>query len=198
MNIFDLLFLALFLAAVVALLAAGVYALRGKFRRALPLLKQLGIGAAIYFCVVIGVSLLSSRRTFAIGADQCFDDWCVRVENYRMIPGNGSKDYVVNLRVSSRAKRISQREKNLAVYLTDESGERYDPVKERSAGDFSVLLGPGESAAVSRSFVIPAATKHVGVVIAHEGGFPIGWLIIGYDTWFGKPPVAWLESGGAR
>jgi hypothetical protein len=29
-------------------------------------------------------------------------------------------------------------------------------------------------------------------VIAHEGGFPIGWLIIGYDTWFRKAPLVKL------
>jgi hypothetical protein len=33
----------------------------------------------------------------------------------------------------------------------------------------------------------------VGAVIAHEGGFPIGWFIIGYDTWFRKPPLAPLQ-----
>jgi|SRR5690348_266381 len=193
MNIFDLLFLALSLATVATLLAAGVYALRGKFRRALQLLKRLGIGAAAYFCVVIAVSLALPRKTFAVGADQCFDDWCIRVQGYEAIPEKGNTAYTVNLRVSSRAKRVSQREKNLSVYLTDDQGTRYDAEADKSTGQFDVLLGPGESAAASRSFLVPANAKHVGVAIAHEGGFPIGWFIIGYDTWFRKAAVVWLK-----
>jgi len=30
------------------------------------------------------------------------------------------------------------------------------------------------------------------VVFAHEGGFPIAWFIIGYDTWFRKPTLVQL------
>ena len=198
MNIFDLLFLALFSAAAATLLAAGAYALRGEFRKGLQLLKRLGIGAAAYSCAVIGVSLAAPRKSFAVGMDQCFDDWCIRVESYRAVPEKGNIAYTVNLRISSRAKRVSQREKNLGVYLTDEEGKRYDASADQSAGEFDVLLAPGESAKVSRSFEVPAGAKHVGVVVAHQGGFPIGWFIIGYDTWFRKPAVVWLESGAGE
>ncbi len=101
--------------------------------------------------------------------------------------------YSVNLRLSSRARRVAQRERNLAVYLTDDRGGRYDPVGDYSGAPFSVLLQAGESAVVSRTFVVPAAAKGVALVAAHEGGFPIGWFIIGYDTWFRKPPLVQLQ-----
>ena len=45
----------------------------------------------------------------------------------------------------------------------------------------------------SRSFLVPAEAKDVGLVVAHEGGFPIGWFIIGYGTWFRKPAVVQLQ-----
>jgi len=31
-------------------------------------------------------------------------------------------------------------------------------------------------------------------VIRHESGFPIGWFIIGYPTWFGKPEMVRLAE----
>jgi len=100
----------------------------------------------------------------------------------------------VELRLSSRARRVSQRERNLAVYLTDDQGRRFDPVAVNSDVPYSVLLRPQESVEVSRSFALPAEASGVGVVISHEGGFPIGWFIIGYDTWFRKPPVVMMEG----
>jgi hypothetical protein len=45
-------------------------------------------------------------------------------------------------------------------------------------------------------FLVPAEAALLAVVIvviAHEGGFPIGWFIIGYDTWFRKPPIVRLQ-----
>jgi hypothetical protein len=41
--------------------------------------------------------------------------------------------------------------------------------------------------------VVPVEAFDVGIVISHEGGFPIGWFIVGYNTWFRKPPAARLE-----
>ena len=193
MSIFDLLFVALVVAAVVTLLAAGVYALRGKFELAQRILLRLAVCTAVYFWVVIATSLALPRKTFAVGENQCFDDWCIRVDGYKTVPGNGKIAYTVNLHVLSRAKRVSQREKSLAVYLTDEEGKRYDPVAEKSTGRFDVLLGQGVSAAASQRFVLRAGARHDSLVAAHEGGFPIAWFIIGYDTWFRKPAIVPLD-----
>jgi hypothetical protein len=46
---------------------------------------------------------------------------------------------------------------------------------------------------VTRSFLVPSDAGEVGAVVTHEGGFPIRWLIIGYDTWFQKPPRVLLK-----
>jgi hypothetical protein len=53
MNIFDLLFIALFFATVITLFAAIVTAIRGHGVRALRVLKGLGVCLGIYFAIVV-------------------------------------------------------------------------------------------------------------------------------------------------
>jgi hypothetical protein len=191
MSIFDLLFIVLFLAAVFASMTAAWFGLRGKFDRARRTLFRLLVGVGLYMAAVIVASLILPRQVLSIGEPLCFDDWCVSIEGFQRVQEAARLRYSVNLRLSSRSRRVSQRENNLAVYLTDHRGRRYDPVA--SNGPFNALLEPQESVVVSRSFVIPAEAADVGVVITHEGGFPVGWLIVGYDTWFRKPPIARLQ-----
>jgi len=54
-------------------------------------------------------------------------------------------------------------------------------------------LQPGESVEVSRAFFVAKDANQAGIVVTHEGGFPIGWFIIGDDAWFRKPPVMKLD-----
>ena len=194
MGLFDVLFIALFLTAVFSLMTAGWFAATRQFGRAWRILLRVLVGAGVYMAVVVGVSLLLPRRVMRMGDPLCFDDWCVAVTGVHRAPEAARIAYRVDLRLSSRARRVSQREKNLAVYLTDDHGRRYDAVAVNSDIPYSVLLRPQESVDVSRSFSVPAEVSGVGAVIAHEGGFPIGWFIIGYDTWFRKPPVVWVEG----
>jgi hypothetical protein len=192
MTLPDLLFILLSLAALATLLAAAGFALGRQFARARRILLRLLLGAAAYMAVVIAVSLILPRRVVKVGDPQCFDDWCVAIAGFTRTPQGARVAYRVDLRLFSRARRVSQREKNLAVYLTDDRGRRYDPAPGESSIPFSVLLRPQESVVASRSFLVPADAADVGVVIAHEGGFPIGWFILGYDTWFRKPPLTKL------
>jgi hypothetical protein len=193
MQLFDLLFILLFFTTVRTLFTAAWAAVRGRFESAGRILFRLGIGAVIYFAVVIVTSLLLPRRILVAGDPECFDDWCISLSGFHRVPQGNRVAYNLDLRVSSRARRASQREKNMAVYLTDQSGHRYDPVVDPNATPFSVLLGPGDSVPISRTFLLPAGAADVGAVLTHEGGFPIGWLIIGYDTWFRKPPMVRLQ-----
>lgn len=192
MTLFDLLFIGLFLLAVGALLAAACFAVRQQYGRARRILWRLLIGAAAYMTVVIAVSLSLPRRIIKVGDPECFDDWCVSVVGYRRTVEGDHLAYRVDLRLFSQARRISQREHNLAVYLTDEQGRRYDSLANKSDLPFHVLLRPQESIVASREFLLPAKATQVGAVITHKGGFPIGWFIIGYDTWFRKPPLVEL------
>ncbi len=193
MTLFDLLFLALALAAALALLAAAWAGVRGRLKRAGRLLGALLTGAAVYMAIVIAVSLVLPRRVVARGADECFDDWCIGVADANRSDDRAGAVYDVGLRLHNRARRVSQRERNLHVYLEDEAGRRYEAQADGSAAPFDVLLAPGDSIRTVRRFVAPAGVRHAGLVITHEGGFPIGWLIIGYDTWFRKPAIVPLD-----
>ena len=193
MSIFDLLFLSLVLAAALSLFAACMFALTGQFGRSRGTLRSLSVGAAVYMGIVILVSAVLPRRVLTPATPECFDDWCIGVAGFTRSPHGGDVAYSVDLRLSSRARRVSQRENDLRVYVTDGNARRFDPVADPADAPFNVLLHPQESTVVHRSFVVPADAKNIGLVVAHEGGFPIGWFIIGYPTWFRKATV--IELG---
>jgi hypothetical protein len=189
LSIFDLLFIALFLTSLAALLIAACFALRRQNARALRTLRNLGVAAAFYFGMVVVVSWFTPRRVIAMGDNRCFDDWCIGVERVQAV-SDRTNAYTAHLRLSSTARRVAQREQNVVVYLTDEHSDRYDPIADPSATPISVLLLPGQSVETARTFELPAGVHPVGLVIDHQGGFPIGWFIIGDESWFHKPTMA--------
>ena len=188
MSLFDLLFLFATFATIVTLLVIAAAALSGHGVNK-PVLRILAIAWASYFAVVVLSSLLLHRRVFYPGDDVCFDDWCMTVENGVRTIAGANAIYRVDLRLSSRARRVWQRENDLAVYLVDDRAARYRPNPARSVTPFNVLLGPSERVQATRVFEVPANRSVRGLEIHHEGGFPIGWFIIGYDAWFRKPAL---------
>jgi len=187
-TLFDLIFLVLVLALAVSLLTAAAQAVRGKWAASRRLLSRVAMVASAYMVSVIVVSVALPRRVIAVGEARCFDDWCIAVEGFTKEAGT----YVVDFRVSSRARRASQRETNLIVYLTDAEGGRFEGQRVGEGPGFDVKLEPGESVVVKRAFAVPAAARDLSAVVTHEGGFPIGWFIVGYDTWFRQPTVTLL------
>jgi len=192
MSIFDLLFIAVFLATAATLLSVAFLAIRGRGARALAILRRLCICAGAYFGIVAITSIFLPRIAMQVGERRCFDDWCIAVENASRQPAGGHVAYSVTFRLSSTARRVSQRENSLAVYMTDDRGRRYDPAPNKPDVPFNVQLGPQESVTATRVFEVPGDAHDLGVVISHEGGFPIGWFIIGYETWFRKPAIVRL------
>lgn len=192
-TLFDLLFIILFLAAVSALLSATWFTLRRQFNRARRILSRLFVCSITYMTLVIVTSLILPRQVMKLEDLQCFDDMCVSVDGFSRMPEGTSVKYAVDMRLSNSARRVTQRENNLVMYLTDAQGRRYDPMPGSSSTPYNVLLAPQESIVVSRSFLVPTDAAGLAAVITHEGGFPIGWFIIGYDTWFRKPPLIKLE-----
>ena len=189
MTIFDLLFIAAFLATVAAVLTAAYFAFRGKPARGSRIVRNWALSACIYIGVVVLVSLAVPRRVLGLGDSRCYDDWCISIDSVKREPSSGQVSYLATLKLSSRARRVSQRENNLAVYLTDDRGRRYGAIPEESEVPLNALLGPQESISATRTFKVPADAQGIGVVIAHEGGFPVRWLIIGEEGWFRKPTI---------
>jgi hypothetical protein len=193
MNLFEPLFLILVLVTLATVLTAVVCAVRGQIGRAGRILRRLLIGAAVYFAVVIAVSIVSPRRVYAVSDPQCFDDWCITVVAAQWTEAPPAGRYEVTLRLSSRAQRVPMGEKGTVVYLTDAAGRRYDPLPDATDVPLDTILQPGQSVNATRRFDVPRDAANLGLVYTHEGGFPIGWLIITEGGWFQKPPIVHLN-----
>lgn len=188
MTIFDLVFLALAFVSVVTLLAAAALALGGNRKGAGTILKTWGVCFAAYMGVVVVTSALLPRRVVPVGEAMCSDDWCLSV----LRVAREGATYRADFRISSRALRVTQREYGVRVYLSDAEGRHFDVRPAADAVPFDVPIGPGQEIETTRTFEVPSGVLPVGVVIRRGSGFPIGWFIIGYDTWFRKPTMVRL------
>ena len=189
MMLNDLFFLLCLLIAAVMLLQSAALAIRGQRIRALAKLRNLGIGVAAYFAIVFAVAAASPRKSYRIGDAQCFDDWCIAVTG----AARTAPDIVkVDLLLSSRAKRVPQGEKGTVVYLLDARGKRYNPQPDPAAIPFDTQLEPGESRETFRRFAVPPDAGSLDLIYTNEGGFPIGFFIIGENDCVHGPPVVRL------
>jgi len=193
MTIFDLLFIILFLLSVATLVTAAIMGLRGRGRRAVMILRRLALCAGVYFAIVFLVALVTPQKVVHVGVPQCFDDWCITVVDATRMPGSSSASWTVTLRLSSRARRVAQRENGAAVYLTDADHRRFDPVPGDATVPLDTRLQPGESVDATRRFELPLDARDVGLVFTHEGGFPIGSLIIGENHVFHGAAIVRLD-----
>jgi hypothetical protein len=192
MTLFDLLFIVAFLTSAGFLLGILIAVVRGRRDPALRRLRVLAIGVACYMALVVLVSLVEPRDVVAAEADQCSDDWCIAVVHVNRTPVAGGTAYAVTFRLSSRARRISQRERFVVAYLRDGSGRRYDADASAGQVPFDVLLGPSESLLTTRTFEVPTGVARVGVVVARQGGAFPRCCIIGQGPFY-KWPITWLD-----
>jgi hypothetical protein len=140
MTLFELVFALTFVATVGSLLTAAILAAFGRFDRALGIMRACSIGLAVYFTALIAVSFASPQRVLHLGDVRCFDDWCISVEHVDRTVENGNARYDVALRIASHALRVSQRALDATVYLTDDTGRRYDPAPDSHQIPLGVLL----------------------------------------------------------
>jgi len=102
----------------------------------------------------------------------------------------------VGLRISSRARRVTQRASGAWLYLIDDRGHLYSPDPDPSAVPLDVLLQPGESVTTSRVFEIPSGVRRLGLVTGHGGPYcgTMDILIIGASgCLFKKPSMIRIE-----
>lgn len=208
MSVFDLLFLASLAGCAAALTGAVVAAASGRWAVARMITLALVGYALLYTLAIVGVAKLTPERTIPMGQPQCFDDWCITVASAsqtatlttggQAVTARG-RFLIVTLRVTSTAKRVSQREQIADVYLLDGAGQRYEvSVPGQSAlidagqsGQFlDTLIGPGGSFTHTVVFDTPADATGFAIVIAH-GAFP-GIAIIGDDQSLFHQPTLML------
>lgn len=191
MTMFDLLFLLAVLASVATLVAAAVFAVRGRRAQALKTLRVYGGCALLYLIVGVAVAFLKPQRVIRTGGPWCLNDWCLTVESVSRTPGQLEISYRVDLRVFSRAGRVAQRAKGAWIYLIDGRGRRYSPDPDPSAVPLDVLLQPHESVHTSRLFHVQDDVHSLGLITGHGGPYcgPMSFLIIGDSGCLFKKPT---------
>jgi hypothetical protein len=193
MTPFDLLFIVLALAAAGSLVVAAGAAVTGHRRTAGKILRRLAGAAATYLAVVYAVALASSARVLALGEDECSDDWCIAVTDVREVPNSAESTYDVTFRLLSRARRASQRERGVLVYMRDAGGRRYVGESGPAAAPFDVQLGPSETVTTHRRFFLPQGATARDIVLTH-GGIPFpGCCIIGEANGLLHPAAVRLQ-----
>ena len=195
MTIFDLLFLVSAVAAIVTLLTAAVVGIRGRGDRARSILKRLGVAVAAYIGLVLIEGAAAPQKILSVGDPWCFDDWCLSVDGVTKMPTPVGASYTISLRVFSDAKRVSQRAKGAWIYLIDPRGTRYGPLPDADETPLDVLLQPGESVKISRSFMVPNGVHGLGLITGHGGPYcSLFPLIIGQGGCiFNKPTMVRIE-----
>lgn len=180
-----MLFLVLFFATLVVLLAGAFHSLRGRIAKAGRLVMAVAISWTIYLAVVVAVSLSTPRREVAIGEVRCFDDWCLTVE--RLSSGSAT------LRVSSRAARIKQGAPDTFVYLEDSEGKKIAP-RSCSGPPFATKIRSEESYEKTCEFDVATSGAIVGLVVRHGSTGP-GAVVIGDDAaLFHKPAIVRINK----
>lgn len=205
MNIFDLILILSVL--IVLTIVLGLLVSLAARRRALA--RRLFIGLAIYIggyaMLLVGAALLSPQQVLGMHQPRCFDDWCASVERVKQQPAIGSVQangafFLVTIRVTNRARRISQRARDVGIYLLDSLGKRYNPSLEgQRALDEAGLAGSpldsqldaGGAFTHTAVFDVPAGTEQLGLVISH-GAFPDAIVIGDEQSLFHKPTVVRL------
>ena len=193
MTIFDFLFLFVAFCSLVTLIAVAVQALRGHGKSSLRILSVYAICIAIYLGVCVATAATSDQRVLVMGEPMCYDDWCIQIDSAHRLPAPDAVTYDATFRVFSRARRVTQREKDVTVLLLDDRGNRYAPTPSPGQPPFDVQLGPGDSVSARREFRAPSGVRPIALVIAHTG-FQIGWLVIGEgQSLFHKEPIVRLH-----
>ena len=191
MTVFDLLFILAFLISVVTIAVAAVSAARGRLSTALKILRLYCICAAGYLALAVAVAFLKPQRVMSIGDPWCFDDWCLMVEKVDRTAGPSQVAYNVELRIFSRARRVTQRANGAWIYLIDGRGRRYSPDPAPSAVPLDALLRPQESATTLRVFHVPPDAHELGLITGHGGPYcgPMDMLIIGSGGCLFRKPI---------
>jgi hypothetical protein len=169
MSGFDLLFIGLVLVSLAMLAVVITAVLTGRFKKAACLCMGYVGCLALYMGVVVVVSLASPQRVLGLGQERRFDDWCIAVDDATRSGPSTQRTYTVTLRITNRARRVSQQENGVSVYVIDEKGQRFDAVPDPCAVPFNVRLEPGQSVATVRTFKASAASGRLGLVVWRDG-----------------------------
>jgi hypothetical protein len=178
------------------MVVAAAFAIRGQLPMALKILWFYCICAAGYFAIAVAIAFLKPQRVMSIGDPWCFDDWCLTGKKVDRTAGFSQVSYNVELRIFSRARRVTQRANEAWIYLIDDRDRRYSPDPAPSAVPLDALLRPLESATTLRVFHVPPDAHKLGLITGHRGPYCglMDMLIIGSGgCLFRKPTMIRIQ-----
>ena len=172
MSLFDPVFILVALGTLGAILVIVFKLVTGKFRAAGRVaLVWLGV-LTTYMAVVVIVAAASPGTQLAMNQDDCSDDWCMAVTHVAIAPKPDGAEVTVTFRVSSIARRVTQRERGVTVWVRDTDGRHYDGDAGPHDEPFDRPVGPGETFTTTRTFLLPPGAQPADVVLTRGGGLP--------------------------
>jgi hypothetical protein len=210
MSIFDLLFLISLLGVIIVLVRLIYLAIRTRWRSAGKLAAWLLMFIAAYMLVLVGFSIAEPQTEVAIGTPQCFDDWCITVEQATRQDAIGTTRAsgtfcIATVRISSRARGRPQRETDVRVSLIDDRGRRFDVSRSGQqaleqqglAGKPVTSFAEPEGSFESRmAFDVPRDARKLSLVKSSWGWFPFRLIINDPQSWLHRPTVVPLQFPG--
>jgi hypothetical protein len=207
MSVFDLLFLVSLLGVAVGLVRVIYLAIRARWRAAGKAAAWLLMFIAAYMLVLVGFSMAEPQKEVSIGTLQCFDDWCITVEQASRQDAIGTRRAsgafcIATVRVSSRAKGRPQRETDVRVSLIDDRGRRFDvsPAGQQAleqqglAGKpLTSFVDAGGSFESRLAFDVPRDVGQLNLVKTSWGWFPFRLIISDSQSWLHRPTVVPLQ-----
>jgi hypothetical protein len=199
MNLFELVFILLFLGSVVSLFLSLILIRRRGSRKIVVTLAWVW---SIYLVILAVTDVFSSQKVFKVGEDQCFDEMCFAVVGAQTMPQSvraadptANKLYAVTVRVTSHSRGRAQSEGGLHARLysgttyidVSESAQKAYDAQHEANSKLTQRIAPGASILSVLIFEVPPGIEHPALVLDH--GFTPGYFVIGESPWFHKPDI---------
>lgn len=168
-----------------------------NFKEVKKKLVRLFIWVGVYAILLIGISLQSKEHVLALNEDTCFDDWCVAVVDVsKKTYQNNLDDYYIKLRISSKAKRVSQRPDHPNIFLADSLGNHNENFAAKSQFEkengmqkpINDLIQPQSSYDTFLVFRTARGATNKRLVI-NEGSFPVQMMIGDRESFLYKDTI---------
>jgi hypothetical protein len=179
----------------IGLVGVSVSLWRGERQRVRGGVAWLAGVWVVYFCVLVGVSLVQRQSVIVMGQPQCFDDMCFTVTGVEEVPGFLIKDGRRLLRVIVRVTNLgkkAQSEGLIWAYVVDAQGRRWEETPGVNGVGLTARVAGGGSVVSQPVFKVAADSTGLRLVFTH-GRWQPGVLVIGgSDSWLHRKTVVEL------
>lgn len=168
-----------------------------NFKKVKAKLIWLFMWVGVYAILLIGISLRSNEHVLTLNENTCFDDWCVAVVDVsKKTYQNNLDDYYIKLRISSKAKRVSQKPDHPNIFLADSLGKHNEDFAaksqfEKENGIQKPINSPVQPQSSYDTFLV-FRTVHDATnkrLVINEGSFPVQLMIGDRESFLYKDTI---------